>query len=213
MVFNHAIPALVLMLPEGGLADYSPEKKDWRIALFSRVTELIKETDTRDVLPVLAESDRAAEGKGPLKIWPLSEFLKYEDADLPMLYLLHADTISTVPYPVKMEHLEDFVPEIVLLWAQATKAEIDAEMVAEKIKELEELENKSDGDARWLEQLKIDHFKFDYLNTNLHQDLDEAEKVFMEHGSDFAKSHHERYYEAATRHVERLERAVIMDEL
>ena len=35
----------------------------------------------------------------------------------------------------------------------------------------------------------------------------------MEHGSDFAKIHHERYYEAATRHVERLERAVIMDEL
>ena len=156
------------MLPEGGLADYSPEKKDWRLALFSRLTELLKDNDVRDLIPVLAETDRAKEGQGPQKIWPLTEFMKIDDADLPQLYLLHADTIATVPYPVKMEHLEDFVPEVVLLWAQATKAEIDAEMVAEKIKELKAKEDKSEGDQRWLEQLEHDLFKFDYLNTSLH---------------------------------------------
>ena len=195
------------------MADYSPEKKDWRLALFSRVTELLKDNDVRDLIPVLAESDRAKVGQGPQKIWPLTELMTIDDADLPQLYLLHADTIATVPYPVKMEHLEDFVPEIVLLWAQATKAEIDAEMVAEKIQELKKIENPSEGDRRWLEQLEHDMFKFDYLNTSLHEDLAEAEKLFLEQGSDFAQVHHERYYDVANRHVERLEKAVIMDEL
>ena len=41
VIFNHYIPAIILMLPEDGIKEYDPNSKDWRVALFANVVEKI----------------------------------------------------------------------------------------------------------------------------------------------------------------------------
>ena len=58
VIFEHMMPALVLMLPEGALVDPNTDSRDWRLALFAKVTEWIQEYENVQFVPVIAHSDR-----------------------------------------------------------------------------------------------------------------------------------------------------------
>ena len=52
-------PALVLMLPAGALIEQDAEhSKNWRVALFAKITEWIQEYDEVQFVPVIAHYDK-----------------------------------------------------------------------------------------------------------------------------------------------------------
>lgn len=179
VIFNHYIPAIILMLPEDGIKEYDPNSKDWRVALFANVVEKIQENDKLDFVPVIAHHD-SLDHLAARYMWPLADFMKVENEDLPQIFFLHPDTHENVPYPVKMEKIEDFTPELILLWAQKEKAEIDVATVKEMIEEaknsLNQKETVGEGGDEWLEHLQHDLFKYEYLAQNFGEDYEAAKK-------------------------------------
>ena len=124
VIFEHMMPALVLMLPEGALIDPNTDSRDWRIALFAKVTEWIQEYENVQFVPVIAHSDRNDDDAAQY-VWSLADLMDIDDGDLPHIYLLDPHTQKSIPYPTKMDKLEDFSPEVVFAWAEYEKAIMD----------------------------------------------------------------------------------------
>lgn len=131
VIFNYMLPAIILMLPQGGITDYDPKSRDWRVALFAKVTELISQQDEKefDFIPVIATDDR--QDKLPSKfIWSLADFMKVKKEDLPQFYVLDPYSQKATPYPVKLLKMEDFSAEIIFSWAKYKNVEVLEETVA-----------------------------------------------------------------------------------
>lgn len=122
------MPGLVLMLKENAILDYDPEQKDWRFALFARVTEWIQEHDELEYVPVIAYDDRNDSDQAKY-IWSLAEFMKVTDADLPAIFMIDPHTQKSIPFPVKMDKIENFSPELVISWANYQNALIDEQVI------------------------------------------------------------------------------------
>ena len=94
------------------------------IALFAKVTEWIQEYENVQFVPVIAHSDRNDDDAAQY-VWSLADLMDIDDGDLPHIYLLDPHTQKSIPYPTKMDKLEDFSPEVVFAWAEYEKAIMD----------------------------------------------------------------------------------------
>jgi len=83
---------------------------------------------------VIAHEDRE-DADAAHYVWSLAELMQVDNADLPHIYMLDPFTHKAVPYPTKMDQIEDFSPELILAWADMVKAETDLERVKNDLKE------------------------------------------------------------------------------
>ena len=57
----------------------------------------------------------------------MANFLGATKEDLPHLYLFHSGTEKVIPYPSKLDDINNFSPELVMAWAEKTNLSIEVD--------------------------------------------------------------------------------------
>ena len=68
----------------------------------------------------------------------MANFLGAEKNDLPHLYLFNSATEKAVPFPSKLDDINNFSPELVMAWAEKTLMQIEIDHFVETITEVKE---------------------------------------------------------------------------
>ena len=216
VVFTHNQPALVFMLEAGALANPETDGRDWRLALFAQIVEILQEREDSIVnfVPILAHSDREDEGQLTYN-WSLAEAMKIDDSDLPHIYMFEPTVMKAVPYPEKLDHVENFNPNVVLSWAENAKFETDLERLNLDMQELLAQEGEKDIDKAEFEEyrefLQEQILELELRSVDSKKELDKLKKSIDKKGNSFAEEY-EDYQDAAELHVARIG-LVMMEEL
>ena len=140
-----------------------------------------------------------------------------DDKDLPHIYLFDPQANKTEAYPIKMDKIEDFSPEIIFAWAEYTKAKMDLKRNEE---EIVDVEAKGHTDKQFNDEIEYDNYLRHLYKEVEHykeqvQTLREEYEVIKsenEEHSNAWKEEHEEYFDVAELHLARIEQ-VMMEEL
>ena len=209
---------IVYLMPEDALSNVVLAMKDWRVALMAKIIEWTQENDSM-FIPVIQDWD--VEEEESMLIPSMAGLLGANKEDLPNLYLFHPVSDKAVPYPDKLDDINNFSPELIMAWAEKTNLSLEIDHLAEDLAHIDEHvaeEGATEEDKAELEAWKKE--EREHLETSITEykvALKQAEKVFNEvHAelkvkNEFAEKLDE-HLEVSEGHMTRIEQA-IMEEL
>ena len=153
-LFDFYMTGIVYLMPEDALSNVVLTMKDWRVALMAKVIEWTQENDSM-FIPVIQDWD--VEEEEDMLIPSMVNLLGATKEDLPHLYLFHPISDKAVPYPEKLDDINNFSPELIMAWAEKTNLSLEVDHFAEEIKALDDHiveEGATDEDKAELEAWK-----------------------------------------------------------
>jgi hypothetical protein len=104
------------------MLDLDSYEKDWRLALFAKITQWTQENEI-NIIPILAEWDLNQERES-LLVPSLVEILGLsETEEIPHLFLYSPNMKHVEAYPEKLDDIKNFSPELVMTWAEMIVAQ------------------------------------------------------------------------------------------
>ena len=122
-LYDFWMNGIVFLMEEKALSQVVLSKDDWRVALMAKITEWTQENDSV-FIPIIQDWDMDDED---MLIPSLAYLLDAKKEDIPHIYVLHSMTEKAIPYPTKLDDINNFSPELVMAWAEKAvySAEID----------------------------------------------------------------------------------------
>ena len=121
-VFEYNANALIYMTPEQQTTEEMTS--DWRFMLMVKVIEMIQENDTSFV-PILTPHKMEPEDK--MLVPQLSDTLGIMIEETPNFWVLNPFTEQVVMNPEPLDDINNFSPELILLWARRTVLYLEIE--------------------------------------------------------------------------------------
>ena len=217
-LFDFLMTGIVYLMPEDALSNVVLTMKDWRVALMAKVIEWTQENDSM-FIPVIQDWD--ADDEEGMLIPSMANLLGATKEDLPHLYLYHPLSGKAVPYPDKLDDINNFSPELIMAWAEKTNLSVEVDHFAEEITHLDEHileEGATDEEKAELEAWKKE--EREHLEASITEykvALKEAKKIFDEVHADLKVKNEfaeklDEHLEVSEGHMTRIEQA-IMEEL
>ena len=153
-LFDFYMTGIVYLMPEDALSNVVLTMKDWRVALMAKIIEWTQENDSM-FIPVIQDWD--VEEEEDMLIPSMANLLGATKEDLPHLYLFHPISDKAVPYPEKLDDINNFSPELIMAWAEKTNLSLEVDHFAVEITALDDHileEGATDEDKAELEAWK-----------------------------------------------------------
>ena len=110
----------------------------------AKITEWTQENDSLFV-PIIADWDYDNED---MLIPSLAYLLDAQKEDVPHIYVLHSITEQAIPYPTKLDDINNFSPELIMAWAQMTVLSIEVDNYIDQLDEQEAHDEANEGDKK-----------------------------------------------------------------
>jgi len=127
-LYDFWMNGLVFLMEEKALSRVVLSMKDWRVALMAKITEWTQENESLFV-PIIQEWDIETEEE--MLVPSLAYLLDAKQEDVPHIYVLHSLTEQAIPYPTKLDDVNNFSPELVMAWAEKVVLQVEIDSYVE----------------------------------------------------------------------------------
>ena len=115
---------IVFLMEEGSFSKVSDLKEDWRVALMATITERTQENKDSKFIPIVGQYDLE---EASMYVHPIADILKAAKEDAPQFYLIHPTSYQAIPYPEKLDDIQKFSPDLIMVWAELTVISLEVE--------------------------------------------------------------------------------------